>query len=228
LIQANSGEDLRALTIDSKDRLFLNAQLVACNYKTFIEYFSEKKGAIGNIGLSGTLTADPINFYSDSMNFLGRDADGNWYWGDNTGAGVFSAEGDLIDYFMVDWQKYTLGWPHVAPNGDVFYLGRSSQWVSLYRVRNVWDRTFEVGVLSDRNVRVRRDPDTSAEIIVLLDKGVQLAVVGQTEERQTISGQTAPWLKVRLADAQEGWIFGAFVEIKNGVQELKDKDEHSR
>jgi hypothetical protein len=215
LFRPDSGVDLGGLTIDVNDRLFLNTQLVTRDYKTFIDYFHERNGMVRKTGQSVSLTVEPLSLWADSMNFLGRDLAGNWYWGDNTGLAVFSPQGDLIDYFMLDWEKHTIGRPHVAPNGDLYYLGRSEEWVSLYRVRNVWDRAFEVGVINDRNVRVRKNPSTSTESIGQLDKGIQLAVVGQTKETQTIAGQSAPWLYVRLADGREGWVFGAFVDLEN-------------
>jgi hypothetical protein len=67
------------------------------------------------------------------------------------------------------------------------------------------------GRLNDNNVRLRKTPSTSADIIgnYPIKTGFRILEKGTKEE--TIGSQKNVWYKVRLLDGKEGWFFGAFV-----------------
>jgi Bacterial SH3 domain len=215
LFKPDSGVDLAGLSIDSQDRLFLNGELVTLEYKTFASYFKEKNGNIPRIGQAVSLSADPLKFSNEGTNYLGRDADGNRYWGGEGGSAVFNAHGNFIEYFIImGAAKYRTVWPHVAPNGDLYFLGNDDTWISLYRVKNIWERPKPIGILNDSAVRLRATPNTTGQIITQLNKADQVVILDQTQETEIIGGKKAVWYKVKLSDNREGWVFGAFVDIQ--------------
>jgi len=202
------------LAIDDKDRLFLDGQLVTHDFPTFVGYFRNKNGNLKKSGLAANLQLDPNNIGADGIYYLGQDIVGNWYWGDNTGAFVFSRDGVLIDYFFVDWGKYRTGKPLVTENGNLYFLCYGTNKITLALVENVWDRSFKVGRVNDTSVRVRSRGTTLADILLTLEKGDQLAVLGQSSEKDTIGGKTSPWFKIQLRNGAQGWVFGTFIDIQ--------------
>lgn len=69
--------------------------------------------------------------------------------------------------------------------------------------------------ITESGVRVRNLPNTDAEIITILDKGTKVRVIGRNAEKSTIGKATEYWYKIALKDTSIGWVFGAFVSLKN-------------
>jgi hypothetical protein len=101
----------------------------------------------------------------------------------------------------------------VSPKGNLLALaekdpktGRFRQW-SIYRI-------ILNGSTDENNVRLRKQPTTSGEIIAQLAKGTEVKVLDRTGTEETISGLTSYWYKVRLSNGTEGWMFGAWLKIQ--------------
>ena len=50
--------------------------------------------------------------------------------------------------------------------------------------------------------------------VTKLAKGTPVRILGQTDKPETIAGQKGLWYQVRLWDRTEGWVFGAFLDVK--------------
>ncbi len=70
------------------------------------------------------------------------------------------------------------------------------------------------GVINDDHLRVRAIPTLEGEILGKLFEGDEVTVLDRTGRRQTISGRTAFWYKLRSEEFEEGWSFGAYIDIE--------------
>ena len=68
------------------------------------------------------------------------------------------------------------------------------------------------GRLNDSNVRLRKGPTTSSEILGTYPAKTGFRILEKGTKEETIGGQKNVWYKVRLLDGKEGWLFGAFVQ----------------
>ncbi len=67
------------------------------------------------------------------------------------------------------------------------------------------------GRLNDSNVRMRKEPNTSSDILGTYSAKTGFRIIEKGTKEETIGGQKNFWYKVRLLDGKEGWFFGAFV-----------------
>lgn len=58
-------------------------------------------------------------------------------------------------------------------------------------------------------LNLRAGPDTSYDVLTMLEEGTRLKVVGRTEAND--------WLKVVTADGREGWVFAEMVTVSSDV-----------
>ncbi len=109
----------------------------------------------------------------------------------------------------------------VDPDGNIYFFDAdaSRHVYELKRVENTWwaelgvdKRT--VGVVTENRVRLRSKPGTASSVVGHGYENEYAWVLEQGKGMDTIGGSTAPWMKVRLVDGREGWIFGAFVDIQ--------------
>lgn len=109
----------------------------------------------------------------------------------------------------------------VDPDGNIYFFDAdvNRKVYELKRVANNWwaelgvdKRT--VGVVTDNRVRIREKPNTSSSIVGYVYENEYAWVLEQSKETETIGGSTAPWIKVRMTDGREGWVFGAFLDIQ--------------
>ena len=70
------------------------------------------------------------------------------------------------------------------------------------------------GVINDDHLRVRRVPTLEGEILGKLFEGDEITVLDRTGTRQTINGRTAFWYKHRSEEFEEGWSFGAYIDLE--------------
>ena len=68
------------------------------------------------------------------------------------------------------------------------------------------------GRLNDSNVRLRKEPSTSADILGTYPAKTGFRILETGTKQETIGGQKNVWCKVRLLDGKEGWFFGFFVQ----------------
>ena len=123
LFAPGSTYETNGLSIDDANRLFLNGELVVRDYETFLDYWIEVHSEQGieqpDIGIS--MNAE--TFRHGSPQYVGRDNDGNYYWGGGTTGIVFDENGLLIDVFAVhqvlgrDFSSF------VHPTGDIYFFG---------------------------------------------------------------------------------------------------------
>jgi len=149
---------LENLSIDDKDRLFVNGELVTKDFDVFVEYWNEKHKKLKEKASKLNITVNPESHFGGRLFNLGKDAAGNYYWGDGVRILVFNKDGFLIDYFKgTNGDSITI--PALHPCGDIYFIGpkygtekvktndkyhgeREEYPVIgayLYRVKNVWD-----------------------------------------------------------------------------------------
>ena len=139
LFLPDSGFDLEGLTIDEQDRLFLDGELATLDYPTFLGYWQGVHQAAGNSAALELLAGWPSVVCPDRTGFVGRDADGNWYWNDNIAMLVFTPAGELLEFFVFPEEKITTR-PAVSPEGDVYVMHYTYSYsdVEIYRVTRRW------------------------------------------------------------------------------------------
>ncbi len=70
------------------------------------------------------------------------------------------------------------------------------------------------GTVNDDTVNLREEANVKSMAVTKLAKGTPVRILGQTDKPETIAGQKGLWYQVRLWDRTEGWVFGAFLDVK--------------
>ena len=70
------------------------------------------------------------------------------------------------------------------------------------------------GTVNDDHLRVRAIPTLEGEILGKLFEGDEVTVLDRTGRRQTINERTAFWYKLRSEEFEEGWSFGAYIDLR--------------
>jgi hypothetical protein len=127
-----------------------------------------------------------------------------------------------------EWYQYNYG---LGPWGEIYFLlppafipvskGKSGDGIQydiygpdaskpaeLVVVRN---HLKYFGRLNDGRVHLRRDPNTTSEILGTYPNKTGFRILETGTKSEAIAGQTNVWYRVRLLDGTEGWFFGAFV-----------------
>ncbi len=138
--------------------------------------------------------------------FIAMDKDHNTMYRDGN---IRNKNGETIKTITMnhwDYGNYMLdteGNLYILTTGRIAYLGRD------WGFSNIRD-----GVVNNDSVRIRLHPGTYEYILDKANKGTPVKVLEESSFKETISGVTAPWYKVKLGNGLVGWIFGAFVDIK--------------
>jgi hypothetical protein len=131
-----------------------------------------------------------------------------------------SPNGGYVDHGVGPWgELYYLIPPPYIPTGekrsdhgggfnDVYKFDETKP-AELVVVRN---HLKYFGRLNDSNVRLRKDPSTSADILGTYPAKTGFCILETGTKKETIGGQKNVWYKVRLLDGNEGWFFGSFVQ----------------
>ncbi len=69
-----------------------------------------------------------------------------------------------------------------------------------------------IGIISGFNVRMRDSPSISGKEVLKPAFGETGTELERTAQTQTIGSATAPWIKIRISNGREGWVFGGFIE----------------
>lgn len=81
---------------------------------------------------------------------------------------------------------------------------------------------YEFGAVMGAGVRLRSGPGLSTKILKTLSYDL-VEYLETTPTEETISGETHPWIKVRLADGMEGFLYGKFyrspLDFRAGFQQ---------
>ncbi|WP_167884334.1 SH3 domain-containing protein [Leptospira ilyithenensis] len=67
-------------------------------------------------------------------------------------------------------------------------------------------------VVRKSNVLVRNSPSRKGQVVVKLEKESRVAVTEDTGKIEEIDENVAPWVKVKLRDGKEGYVFGIFLK----------------
>ena len=116
-----------------------------------------------------------------------------------------------------------------APSGEVLYpqyvLKSDSQTGTFeivqndgkeYTLKNDLKRTWGwwYGYVNDNRVRVRNSPGLNGDILMVVDKGIEVQVRERSAEPETIDGESWYWYKIH-GDMIDGWIYGKYLERIN-------------
>ena len=69
---------------------------------------------------------------------------------------------------------------------------------------SVKDTVVQTGIITGKNVNLRSNPNTSADVIATLDDGTQLSVLSRSTE----------WYKVKTQNGTTGWINSEFISLR--------------
>ena len=86
--------------------------------------------------------------------------------------------------------------------------------------------TFAEVVVHQESLRV--DPTTVSSEITFLDRGLEVKVIGRTQERSRISGHNEYWYRVRLPDGIEGWLYGASLSIGSAGGSTREPEQDKK
>ena len=71
----------------------------------------------------------------------------------------------------------------------------------------------ETAVVSAGPLNLRSRPSLGGSVVVQLDAGEALVVLDRSDEQETIDNVADYWYQVRTDDGDEGWVFGAFINV---------------
>ena len=72
---------------------------------------------------------------------------------------------------------------------------------------------FINGHITDDNLRIRSGPNTSAEIVGLLNTGDCVSVIAVSDKKAVINGTENYWFKIITGNNITGWIFGEYINL---------------
>ena len=82
-----------------------------------------------------------------------------------------------------------------------------------YLLERGWLFEPREGVLNASRVRMRENPNLQATHLRFLEKGERVEVLDRSGLRMQIGEMNTYWYKVRTADGEEGWSYGAFIDL---------------
>ena len=62
---------------------------------------------------------------------------------------------------------------------------------------------------------LRETPAATAKVLANLTENTILTILEDTQKIETISDETAPWVKVKTPDGKEGYVFGGFIRYEH-------------
>ncbi|MFW6363080.1 MAG: hypothetical protein ACOC0D_04460, partial [Spirochaeta sp.] len=131
LFAANSDWDSQGLSIDDRDRLFLNGELMTRDFDTFADYWYEVHD-----GDMEKLTKFGRRLGGDR--YIGKDDIGYTYWlAAHLYVLVFDETGKLIEWIKFDHQNVSTI-PAVSPEGDLYFMGYEPESINIYRITRRW------------------------------------------------------------------------------------------
>jgi hypothetical protein len=212
---------LAGVTLDSKNRLFVNGELETRDYRTFYEYWSKKNNSETLKKKNVVFSWDATQYLKQSVAFVGKDSIGNRYWTPGFPVMVFNPQGYLIDFIIPDpdhiMEKKKTSYA-IHPSGDIYFLDYDKVGVYLYRVENVWDRLgrafwYETNAtITSPNVRLRKKPSLTGEEAGYLQTDDRVVILETSVERTKVGEMTKPWYRVKTKTGLEAWAYGGIIE----------------
>ncbi len=135
---ANANPEIpKGFSLDKKDRLFFNGELITGDFNTFYEYWMDY---YTKNGVEYYKHAEhKINFSIGAYNnLLGRDASGHWYWSkDYNIVMIFDKFGICQESLRVP-ENTSMIIPALHPSGDIYFMSYDKEQVYLWRVKKCW------------------------------------------------------------------------------------------
>lgn len=146
-------------------------------------------------------------------------ANGNYLFSSSEHAWIVTTQGKILrEIGLPDNYKGLIRGLVSSPDGYIYFLyfgNRNS--IELYRIGPFSELTMgyipKRATLNDSQVRLRGIPTIQGNILRYLMKGETVAILSRQETEETIGGISNLWYKVRCWDGQDGWVFGAFLDI---------------
>ncbi len=113
----------------------------------------------------------------------------------------------FFNYGLGPWGEFYCLLPPPHQEGKKYFTPQPGN-AELVVVRN---HLKYFGRTNDSGVRLRKGPTTKDEVIDTLPVKTGFRILERNGKQETINGKTSDWVKVRLLDGREGWMFGAFV-----------------
>lgn len=127
--------ELAGLTIDDKNRLYMNGKLYSRNYSLFHEHYSSLYSGWEHDNRHIII---PIpKSISESVYYIGSDRSGNTYWDLGGLVRVFSAEGWVKHIFSYSVDNLSM-LPAIHPSGDLYFLKYDPEGMYLYKIERQW------------------------------------------------------------------------------------------
>ena len=115
--------------------------------------------------------------------------------------------------FIVSWGIGNYGEIYVLQGADLTTPARNysskNGTAKLYVIRN---HLKNYGYLNDDRIRLRKGPGTNTESLGTYPINTGFRILEKSGVKQTISGVTDEWIKIRLPDGTEGYFFGQYVQ----------------
>jgi hypothetical protein len=128
--------------------------------------------------------------------------------------------------------RYTLLWPLCLVSPDkqyaLFFDGETlDKFMRVYVCRILYYERDEDGAIvfeatpendniiadvNDDRVRVRSGPGLDSNTLGYVNRGDMVKIYERGEKKQRIENMNAYWYRIKTAEDQEGWVYGAFLE----------------
>jgi hypothetical protein len=130
LFEPDSGVDMKGLTIDEDYNLFdFQGNLVVRDLGRFYDYWSR----IEDLDERNLTDTPAEEIYTYPSQFMGRDANNNYYWSNYSAVIVSNNRGQILDLFLPNDTSKSETRPAVHPNGDIYFLDYDDEWVYIRR-----------------------------------------------------------------------------------------------
>jgi hypothetical protein len=74
------------------------------------------------------------------------------------------------------------------------------------------EKDYIIADINDDRVRVRSEHGLDSETLGYVNKGDEVKIYERGKEKQQVESMNAYWYRVKTAEDQEGWVYGAFLE----------------
>jgi hypothetical protein len=102
---------------------------------------------------------------------------------------------------------YTLGKDFINKKINVYKIGPFNELIAKFPQQN------NIVTANNINVRVRKEGNTTSDILTYLNNGDLIQLLDISEKRDTIEGRSYYWYKVKLKNELIGWVFGVYIDI---------------
>ena len=119
-------------------------------------------------------------------------------------------------------------WPileRILKDGGTFF-DNNNQFLAPYLVAT-FPQDFDpqiFGAVLGSGVRLRKDPNTKGPVLQMVSNEVVEIIEVLNDQKETIQGETYPWVFIKLLDGTEGYVWGKFIGKANGYKVVFKKE----